>query len=204
MKTLKESLFDKDLVSQKVYLYHPKNEDELVRCIEKELKKQGSNANLNCIDVSKITDMSYIFYTVHGKVGNIDISEWDVSNVRWMRNMFFRCGYFNSDLSKWNVSKVENMGYMFDDCENFNSDLSKWDVSNVKDMCRMFFDCTNFNSDLSKWNVKNVSTMYSMFWGCTKFNSDLSSWNVKDTTATGDMFWRCNSLKKIPSWYENS
>ena len=61
MKNLKdilttESLFDKDLVTKDI-MYRPKTKDELIDCIEQELKTQGPDANLNIIDVSKITDM---------------------------------------------------------------------------------------------------------------------------------------------------
>ena len=182
MKTLKESLFDTDLTSKNPILYHPKTKAELKDCIEEELDKQGSNANLNCIDTSKITDMSYLFYLFSDDIENIDISLWNVSDVKNMNNMFDGCKKFDCDLSKWDVSKVENIGYMFYGCESFNCDLSKWDVSKVRNIEWAFAYCKKFNCDLSKWNVKNVGRMRNAF-----------------------TFAGCKSLKKIPSWYyENS
>ena len=43
------------------------------------------------------------------------------------------------DISNWNVSNVTDMSDMFNDTE-FNGDISKWDVSNVTDMSDMFIN----------------------------------------------------------------
>jgi surface protein len=37
-----------------------------------------------------------------------DLSEWDVSNLTNMNDMFAFAWSFNGDLSEWNVSKVTN------------------------------------------------------------------------------------------------
>lgn len=42
-------------------MYKPTTKDELSSLIWEELKKQGPDADLNHIDVSEITDMSYLF-----------------------------------------------------------------------------------------------------------------------------------------------
>ena len=194
MKSLQESLFDSDL-AQKDIMYHPKTKDELIDCIKEQLKIQGPDANLNIIDVSKITDMSWLFRTL--TIGNIDISDWDVSKVKDMRYMFYNCKLFNSDLSKWDVSRVENMDCMFDGCKSFNSDLSKWNVSGVENMCYMFCNCSSFNSDISKWDVSRVKYMDYMFDGCKSFNSDLSKWDVSKVEDMNYMFDGCKSLKKF-------
>ena len=71
----------------------------------------------------------------------IDISYWDVSNVKSMRHMFYDCGELESigDISKWNVSNVTNMLGMFYYCKKFNQDLSCWDVSNVTNRLVIFY-----------------------------------------------------------------
>ena len=204
MKSLQESLFDKDL-TQKDIIYHPHTRDELIDCIREQLDLQGPDANLNIIDVSKITDMQSLFWRLNLNLGNIDISNWNVSNVKEMCDMFYRCENFNSDLSKWDVSNVKDMSGMFSGCKSFNSDLSNWDVSNVKDMSGMFSGCKSFNSDLSNWDVSNVKDISRMFDGCWSFNSDLSKWDVSNVKDMNNVFYGCRSLKKIPSWrYEKS
>ena len=128
---------------------------ELIQEIKLRLDK--GQTNLNDIDVSRVTDMSFLFQLFRKyDLSKLDISLWDVSNVRDMRCMFFHCKSFNSDLSHWDVSSVESMNSMFANCSNFNSDISKWNVSKVDNMAYMFADCTNFNCDLSDWNTKSL------------------------------------------------
>ena len=128
---------------------HPTTKQELIDEIE--IRLDRGQTNLNDIDTSKITDMSDLFYG--------EFNDYDLSKV---------------DISGWDVSNVKNMCNMFDNCKKFNPDLSKWDVSNVKNMSYMFFSCSDFNSDLSRWNVGNVTDMSCMFLECKKFNPDLS------------------------------
>ena len=65
---------------QQEYNYHPKTKDELQNIIV-DLLKQGET-NLNCIDVSKIDNISNLFYNINCEitVKEIDISEWNISN----------------------------------------------------------------------------------------------------------------------------
>ena len=69
----------------------------------------------------------------HGPIGT-----WDVSRITDMSHIFFRATSFNGDISKWDVSRVTDMSSMFSYANSFNGDLSKWDVSSVKDMTEMF------------------------------------------------------------------
>ena len=84
----------------------PKSKDELRSIIVEETKRQGPDANLNFIDTSLITDMSYLFSVGGFSIGSIKIDEWDVSNVKNMSYMFMGCSKLKCDLSGWDVSKV--------------------------------------------------------------------------------------------------
>ena len=135
----------------------PDNREELEDLISQRIEQYGPKCNLNDIDVSRITDMSFLFcdMTFDG-----DISKWDVRRVKNLSSMFAG-STFNGDLSKWDVSRVENMNSMFS-YSRFNSDISKWDVSRVKNMISMFYD-SKFTGDISGWDVSNVKRMHNMF-----------------------------------------
>ena len=157
MKNLKDYL-NEGLISRKITTktpikYKPKTKEELQNIIIDLLKK--GITDLNCIDVSNITDMTYLFYHVDKivEVRDINISDWDVSNVTDIRFMFAGCKNFNSDLSKWDVSNVKDMWNMFYNCTEFNCDLSKWDVSIVIDIRFMFDRCDTLkkNNKIPKW-----------------------------------------------------
>ena len=125
---------DKPIYSEDHYDYFPETTDELIKVIRMLLLDKGET-NFNCIDTSKITDMSGLFtYSIFNELV-FDVSEWDVSNVKDMKSMFSRCIKFNCDLSNWNVSNVEDMCNMFYNCEKFEGKgFENWDVHNVEDM----------------------------------------------------------------------
>ena len=51
---------NKDIKSYN-YNYHPKTRDELKELVYKLIKERGNDDNMNDIDTSEITDVSYIF-----------------------------------------------------------------------------------------------------------------------------------------------
>ena len=146
------------------YILFPKDIDELNEMISEEIYKNGKNCSLNHIDTSKITNMNNLFYRSKIAMFNGNISEWDVSNVTDMHEMFWK-SEFNGDLSKWDVSNVENMCGMFDKSNFNNNSICFWDVVKVQTMYEMFYN-SNFNQDISKWKINpNCNTDY-MFYEC--------------------------------------
>ena len=149
-----------EYLSTKVEQTKIKATDKTIHQIVKdELDRLGHNADLNHIDVSKVTDMNNLFRCDGLDLGekykdlNPDISMWDVSNVEDMNCMFCHCKKFNQDLSRWDVNKVENMYAMFWGCENFNQDISRWNTQNVKYHDSMFNDCPIKEEFKPKFNI---------------------------------------------------
>ena len=85
-----------------------------------------------------------------------EIEDWDVSNVKNMKEMFMDSSSFNQPLNNWNVSNVRDMKEMFSQATSFNQPLNKWNVSNVEYMGGMFYDASSFNQPLNNWNVSSV------------------------------------------------
>ena len=146
---IKEKLIiNKDYNDGKILV---KSFDELRKIIENRYKKLGAGTKQNPIDFNDI-DVSNLQYFYNNedkgifeytKFKYIDISEWDVSNIKSMRGMFFMCKELKSvgDISEWDVSNVTSMTSMFDGCILFNQDLSKWNVSKVRWYSYMFDGC---------------------------------------------------------------
>ena len=88
-----------------------------------------------------------------------NISEWDVSNVTDMYQLFKNKQNFNDDISSWNTSNVTNMAEMFNFTVSFDQDIGSWDVSNVTNMHGMFAYASSFNQDIGSWNTSNVILM---------------------------------------------
>ena len=196
---------DKPIDSEDHYKYFPKTREELIENIKELINNKIYD--LNCIDTSKITDMSKLFWNklnITNKLNiNVDVSKWNVSKVTNMSYMFYECEKFDCDLSKWDVSNVTNMRCIFSGCTRFKGKgLENWDVSNVENMHYMLIGCENLICDLSNWNVSNVKDMECMFYNCKKLNFDLSKWNINNVENIKDMFTYCTSLKNKPSWYK--
>lgn len=131
----------------------------------------------------------------------INVSNWDTSNVTNMSNTFSHCELLASvDVSKWNTSKVTNMEGMFVDCNLLASvDVNKWNTSKVTDMASMFSSCGTLRSiDVSKWNTSNVTDISGMFFGCGSLHSvDITGWDTSKVTSMDRMFFNCSSLTTI-------
>ncbi|MCV3479462.1 BspA family leucine-rich repeat surface protein [Campylobacter sp. CNRCH_2015_1657] len=171
----------KKINTNKNYPHTPTTKEQL-----KDLVSHLS-VNLADIDVSNITDMSYLFKNSRRQDFS-GIEEWDVSNVTNMCDMFKDCENFNHDISNWDVSNVTNMSGMFYGAKNFNHDISNWDVSNVTNMSGMFYGCESFDQPLEKWDVSNVTNMGSMFQNAKNFNQPLENWNVSSVENMQAMF----------------
>ena len=131
----------------------------------------------------------------------INVSNWDTSNVTNMSNTFSHCELLTSiDVSKWNTSKVTNMEGMFVDCNLLASvDVSKWNTSKVTDMASMFSSCGTLRSiDVSKWNTSNVTDISGMFFSCGSLHSvDITGWDTSKVTNMTRLFFNCSSLTTI-------
>jgi hypothetical protein len=74
-------------------------------------------------------------------------------------------------ISQWNVSDIIDMSNLFEDKVDFNDDISDWDVRNVTDMSNMFSGAVNFNQSLFKWKISAETNRENMFAGADAYNS---------------------------------
>ena len=79
-------------------------------------------------DFSDVTSTAAMFY---GTSVNPNLSGVDVSNVTDMSYMFYNDAAFNQNISGWNTSNVANMNYMFYGDTAFNQNIGSWNTSNV-------------------------------------------------------------------------
>ena len=112
----------KNISEFSVHSCQPKTKDELKDIIRDRIKEQGTECDLNDIDVSLIDDMAYMFYEMDF---NGDIYNWNVSNVKNVCCMF-AFSSFNQDISNWNIRKDCDTREMFYNCpikEEFKPEL---------------------------------------------------------------------------------
>ena len=129
----------------------------------------------------------------------IDLSNFDTSQVNGMRFMFGYCKALTQlDLSSFDTSKVIYMDSMFRGCKALiQLDLSGFITGDIVDMSEMFSGCSNLMQlDLSNFNTFKVIYMWRMFEDCKKLTTIYISdkWNIDSVKYSGYMFNDCYSL----------
>ena len=213
MKTFQTYVFEKLKLNSQSKLkskkqYFPKNRKELQEICDTIIENtpDGQICDLNAIDTSQITNMKYLFRDIKNRslLNKLDVSNWDVSNVTNMEQMFNTC--FNltyiGNLKNWNTKKVSNMEYMFSGCHSLTQieGIEHWNMENVMNLSGMFSNCQKLQDigNIGKWKFKILVSLQSTFIGCTSLiKLDLSNWNVSTVKYFGSMFTRCNKLEDL-------
>jgi len=142
------------------------------------------------------------------KLFNQNINSWDVSKVTDMAYMFAQCTTYNQPLNNWNTSKVLNMQFMFHFMPDFNQPLDQWDTSKVTTMAHMFHGTNSFNQPLDSWDTSNVTDTNTMFTGASSFDQTLESWDLPSLVIADNMFLgsgiNCDNFSFIlAGWADN-
>ena len=146
---------------------------------------------------------------------NQDTSDWDVSNVTNMNQMFDEADdlsddnkcYIDSSFDSnenwpydWNeyCFKPENRAELktavdewIEDSESAESTyglINYWNTRLITNMSELFYDEETFNDDISDWDVSSVTNMKYMFGSADSFNQDISDWDVSSVTDMSYMF----------------
>lgn len=178
---LAAEIFSFHMVVVIVQSFQPTTKTELATAVTAWIDgdRASYGSDINAWDTSLITDMSELFKNTDF---NDDISNWDVSNVLFMRYMFYYASDFAQDLGAWDVSRVVDMAGMFAFATTFNQDISTWDVSGVTNMYAMFFGAINFDQDIGSWDVSGVTDMIGILNDASSFDKHLC-WDLHSSVS---------------------
>ena len=145
-------------------------------------------------------DSKFLFYGLQ-KCSEMDLSNFDTSNVKNMSCMFEKCTNLGTlDLSNFITDNVTNMSGLFRNCYNLTDlDISNFNTSNVTTMASMFLGCTKITElNLSHFDTSKVVYMTSMFYDCNILSTlNISSFNTENVQDMGQMFRSCFNLKNL-------
>jgi len=132
----------------------------------------------------------------------IDLSNFDMSEIISMGNMFGNCSKVKNIIikNKFGMFKLLDTSNMFYNCISLRYlDLSDFNTSLVTNMALMFRDCISLTSiNLSNFDTSSCLNMGYMFESCILLESlDLSSFETSNVIFMTNLFNNCTSLKSI-------
>ena len=141
-----------------------------------------TDLDLSNFDMRNVVTMARMFSGM-SMLQTINLSSFNTTQqVRDMSNMFTYCASLtNLDMSNFDTSNVENMNYMFQDCNKIKKlDLRNFDTSKVTSMDGMFLRCYSLiEVNVSNFNTRNVISMTRMFENTRSLQViDLSSFEI--------------------------
>ena len=200
---MNSDMFDLYIVSnEEISRYYSNNMANLFSNLE-----NVHTIDLSNFDLSKVSNMEYMFYN-DINLEEIIWSEYvNTSRVSSLESMFSNCVKLKTvDLSNFDTSNVTSMKWMFGISSELKSygeleyvDVSGFDTSNVVDMSSMFQNQSHLNNlDVSNFNTSNVNSMYYMFHNCKNLEFlDVSGFDTSKVTTMKSMFGSCNKLNEL-------
>ena len=156
--------------------------------------------DLSQFDTSEVKNMENMFNYCHD-LEKINLTNFDTSKVTNMKGMFEGCKKLISlDLSSFRTSLVTTMRNMFCTCEGLEYlNVENFDTSSVNDLTLMFCDCQNLESiDISSFSSEIGVEMGGMFQYCLNTKSiKFSDTNKIKSSNMGAIFQNCNALTSL-------
>ena len=181
--------------------------------------KALANISVTTWNVSKVTDMSNMFYccdslpsidlrpnTCTAKDGSGTYTAWNTASLKKTSRMFMDYGGPNHSLTTvdttgWDTSKLEDASYMFMECRGLTEvkGIENWDVSSLKDAHNMFQDCQSLETiNVANWNTASLENASVMFSSCHSLRSiDITRWDMSKVTKSNAMFSYCKSFTEL-------
>ena len=86
------------------------------------------------LDVSKLQRTNAMFYWCKNLV-ELDLTNWNPISLENMSNMFGYCSNLKiiKNIENWQLQNVKDVRQMFSGCTKLDVDLSNWDLTHIKD-----------------------------------------------------------------------
>ena len=86
------------------------------------------------LDVSKLEDATSMFYCCK-KLVELDLTNWNPVSLQHTHEMFSGCSNLKiiENIENWQLPNIKSVRQMFYKCAKLDVDLSNWDLTNIKD-----------------------------------------------------------------------
>ena len=135
-------------------VYAPDN-DQLKTSVGEWIENSGAAeyeyGHISEWDVSKLTDMSFLFCVQQ---------DWMEDWMVYYEDCVLTDDTFNEAIGAWDTSSVTSMQLTFYKAAAFDADIGGWDTSKVTSMERTFKEASAFNQPIGDWDVSKVTSLY--------------------------------------------
>lgn len=107
--------------------------------------------------LSNNSSLTYIFSGTNSSGFKPNVSNWKLGNVGTTFLMSQAGNNPAIDITSWDVSELRSLYGFFLGASSFNQDISGWNVGNVTNFNSAFKNATSFNQDISGWNVEKAT-----------------------------------------------
>ena len=104
------------------------------------------------------------------------------------RLLFEKCSFKGIDLSEFDVTNIKSMEGMFCDCAADNLIFKTPVDNNITNLDYMFLGASIDYIDLSEFYIPKVKYMYGMFQECSSKQLDIINFHINKNTLTFQMF----------------
>lgn len=143
-----------------------------------------NGGDLSNWDMSSVTSMVNMFFGAFLFTGS-GIESWQVGSCINFSQCFFATHALTAPIGVWNTSSGTNFSGMFRSNNGFNQDIDAWDISSGQQLNHMFAGANSFEQDLNSWEPTSATTTHAMFG--TSYNGNITSWVF--TSTISDMSW---------------
>ena len=161
--------YNSELIAMRKQINNDLNRDTYRVRVFGNIFVEHNSANCKIIYENKMYDLDQDFTIKNIFSDFLTIKLRGISKIIDMSYLFWKCSYLYSlpDINKWDTKNITNMKDLFRLCTSLQSlpDLSNWDISKVTDISGMFYGCSSLISlpDISDWNTENVENMKDIF-----------------------------------------
>lgn len=161
--------------------------------------------NFDEFDTSNVVDMSYMFSGYNKRVSvspitqtPLNLTRFNTSKVKTMREMFYESGIENIDLSNFNTENVEDVSGMFAQTSRIDEiDLSGFDTRNLKYVTSMFTGSSASRLKLNGWRNDKLTDISGMFRSTNAKEIQLNNFKTDNVINMSYLFFESNHLESL-------
>lgn len=161
--------------------------------------------NMECFEITNIGSKPHTeigLFTPITNVKCIQLTKWNVSQIKGVETWFNNCKFINVFISDWKFGPITDISQMFIESERLiTASIRRCDAPNITNMDKLFYSCPKLYSvDITNNNIPNLTSMHGMFSYCPQLKIiTIDADVVNNVVDMAECFKECRSLDRLNS-----